>query len=878
MSLVPVSSRKWEATPPASSSSEARDVTDYSSLASSSSSSSSHSPRPLIDEALLEQSWDDIVSSRIPSRSSAKPDDRSLWQHWVQSTIDSMADEDSTFFLSSATGPSREIRQQVPALSYPQSGQGKRQRGGSSEEAASSRAMGEASRLAFKSPSQPRAYQDDRAQKQKSRSPRRRTASAPSGGSDSVPRWVQALGSQVVSSQTQQQVPFEGGPPDTLPSQTPFPPPQAPTARPMPGGGNNDSALIILLPLLVLLSTLLLVLLLFLILLIVIRRRARIALLSSDGPLDVGREEELEGTGGLEGLEDRWLETVDEPTRRGYSRAKAWLLSHPPSSTATEMTMSQLLSIQEKGVSAWSFEPDYEANSSCYVEARTEITFVADGQGMAPQEGGGCSVQSNLPLPKINEVYYWEAKIFTKPETTTISVGLATKPYPSFRLPGWSKYSVGFFSSDGFKCHNYPFAAQSYGPAYVQGDVIGIGYRPRTGTAFFTRNGKKLEDAFVGLNRYNLFPTIGANGPAEVHVNLGQAAFVVIEANVKKWGLAPMNGTLGPPPAYGQERGSILIEAGQSSSGGRMTPPPPVSPPRSEAGNSQGLQIPYGHGRRRRGNESRRGRQAINAASHQAGVMAEQEAAERDRERQEEEYSNPGRERRASTSSSISEAPLNPPTPGHLDISLHSLRGSHRMGGSNESLSPSEGNSSRSSNTLRLQMHTPPASGPPSGQDTGSYFPPTPTRRSGGGQEGPLGGITATRSVSPPPYSERTSSTLAAPPFTSRDSGNSSPSGSLGGTSESGHRARRTSGRTHRIASSVFSVLADLRGEGSGQGDLESRPARAQRNASELEYERSVSASRDRTGTSAQQQQQQQQRANTWGEALAGWWFSSPAR
>ena len=36
-----------------------------------------------------------------------------------------------------------------------------------------------------------------------------------------------------------------------------------------------------------------------------------------------------------------------------------------------------------------------------------------------------------------------------------------------------------------------------------------------------------------------------------------------IEANVKKWGLAPMTGSLAPPPPYGSEQGSILLEAGR---------------------------------------------------------------------------------------------------------------------------------------------------------------------------------------------------------------------------------------------------------------------------------------------------------------------------
>lgn len=83
------------------------------------------------------------------------------------------------------------------------------------------------------------------------------------------------------------------------------------------------------------------------------------------------------------------------------------------------------------------------------------------------------------------------------------------------------------------------------------------------GTVFFTRNGKKLDDVAHGLKTQNFFPTVGANGPCTVHVNFGQMGFVFIEANVKKWGLAPMTGSLAPPPPYGSEQGSILLEAGR---------------------------------------------------------------------------------------------------------------------------------------------------------------------------------------------------------------------------------------------------------------------------------------------------------------------------
>lgn len=96
----------------------------------------------------------------------------------------------------------------------------------------------------------------------------------------------------------------------------------------------------------------------------------------------------------------------------------------------TDISLSQFLAIQEKGVSAWEFQPELEI-ANCFVEGRTEIEFF-DSE---------CSVQTNLPLPKQNEVYYWEAKIYDKPESTMIGIGLTTKPYPLFRMPGMTSLS-----------------------------------------------------------------------------------------------------------------------------------------------------------------------------------------------------------------------------------------------------------------------------------------------------------------------------------------------------------------------------------------------------------------------------------------------------
>lgn len=209
---------------------------------------------------------------------------------------------------------------------------------------------------------------------------------------------------------------------------------------------------------------------------------------------------------------------------------------------------------------------------------------------------------------------------------------------------------MGYFSSDGFKCHNYPFNAQSYGPQLKEGDVIGVGYRPRTGAVFFTRNGKKLEDAYVGLNRHNVFPTVGANGAATIHVNLGQAGFVFIEANVKKWGLAPTIGTLAPPPAYGAERGSILLAtaAGATSS-----------------------QTPRRH-RQRRPRNPPQGDTVLNVPSLQPLPEWDPNAPHpRQHSRPPSPSSSVASPR--SNESDEEDFPNNPPTPHQLDISLHSL-------------------------------------------------------------------------------------------------------------------------------------------------------------------------------------------------------------
>lgn len=244
-----------------------------------------------------------------------------------------------------------------------------------------------------------------------------------------------------------------------------------------------------------------------------------------------------------------------------YFQSKEYLNDNPY--LRGVLTLSQNLLIQEKGIKAWEFTKDLMlTNNDLMILNKYELNFFKKFE---------CSSQTNLPIPMKNEVYYFESKIYSlpDPENTLISIGLGIKPYPWFRLPGRHAHSVSY-DSDGYRRHNQPFKFDNDPPfpKLIEGDVVGVGYRVRTGTIFFTRNGKKVSELKIGghiknfklINQGQLFPIIGANNLCSIHVNLGQLGYVFIEGNVKKWGFAPLEGTGPAPPAYNKFNADILLE------------------------------------------------------------------------------------------------------------------------------------------------------------------------------------------------------------------------------------------------------------------------------------------------------------------------------
>lgn len=255
--------------------------------------------------------------------------------------------------------------------------------------------------------------------------------------------------------------------------------------------------------------------------------------------------------------EENALEIMDDRSRQSYLMAKRWIDHNPPNSADSDISLSQFMAIQDKAVGAYEFTFDIRQQPSVFVVNRTEIRF------QPRQQGQVASVQTNIPLLKEKVCYYWEVKVYDLAPDAKLAVGLTTKPYPLFRLPGLHRFSVAY-DSTGAKRLNNPFRADIYGRPWQRGDVIGVGYRPSSGTIFFTHNGKRMDDTVQGV-RFNVFPTVGCTGKADVYVNLGQDGFVYIPANVNSWGLAPPQGSLPPPPAYGKQDDSVLLEFASTS-------------------------------------------------------------------------------------------------------------------------------------------------------------------------------------------------------------------------------------------------------------------------------------------------------------------------
>ncbi|KAI9217610.1 concanavalin A-like lectin/glucanase domain-containing protein, partial [Blastocladiella britannica] len=159
------------------------------------------------------------------------------------------------------------------------------------------------------------------------------------------------------------------------------------------------------------------------------------------------------------------------------------------------------------------------------------------------------SVVTNLPVPWLPAeldtkpppgVLYYEVTIEHLAPRTVLALGLATTPYPQFRLPGWHDWSVGLHSDDGRVYVSNDGDGDSYTSAFRQDDVIGVGIDTVARRVFYTRNGHRMRNveaisgaapAETPIPLLTVHPIIGADGPCVVRANFGTAPFRWAAAN-----------------------------------------------------------------------------------------------------------------------------------------------------------------------------------------------------------------------------------------------------------------------------------------------------------------------------------------------------------
>lgn len=292
-----------------------------------------------------------------------------------------------------------------------------------------------------------------------------------------------------------------------------------------------------------------------------------------------------------------------------YKRAKEYYKMAPPilEKIGKYLNKSDLRFIKDRGIQSYfllpSINDNVDANGSFLpsflIEDKLNIKFTKYNKS--------ASSIMNYPLPSNKrDAVYFEVKVFKLPRdsNTIFSIGLITAPYPYFRMPGMSNYSIAYESTGKLRINN-PFTASTLLPKLQEGDVVGFGYRYKYGSVFITHNGKKLMDAIEGIDT-TLFIGIGGmnasytrtytkdglledldnlelreqlskgetihlpekldrlhdikknddqvdSDEVELQVNLGQIGFVFIEANVKKYGFGKIFGNIGIPPSYNGE-------------------------------------------------------------------------------------------------------------------------------------------------------------------------------------------------------------------------------------------------------------------------------------------------------------------------------------
>lgn len=112
--------------------------------------------------------------------------------------------------------------------------------------------------------------------------------------------------------------------------------------------------------------------------------------------------------------------------------------------------------------------------------------------------------------------------------TDCVAVGVATRNFQfQSRMPGWDQLSYGYHGDDGGIFHSSGTMLKQFGPKYGPGDTVGCGIDYIANGIFYTLNGAFLGYAWERISDDKLlgelFPVVGVDTNAPIHINFGSA-------------------------------------------------------------------------------------------------------------------------------------------------------------------------------------------------------------------------------------------------------------------------------------------------------------------------------------------------------------------
>ncbi|KAL5117285.1 hypothetical protein ACEQ8H_004844 [Pleosporales sp. CAS-2024a] len=137
------------------------------------------------------------------------------------------------------------------------------------------------------------------------------------------------------------------------------------------------------------------------------------------------------------------------------------------------------------------------------------------------------SVRADFAMPRQCGIYYFEVTVISKGrDGRVIGIGFSGPKVALSRIPGWEPDSFAYHGDDG-QIFSNTTSGKTYGDKFSTLDVVGCGINFRTNTAFFTKNGRYLGDAFRDLKQdIPYYPTVGMKKSGEtLRANFGQEPF-----------------------------------------------------------------------------------------------------------------------------------------------------------------------------------------------------------------------------------------------------------------------------------------------------------------------------------------------------------------